>query len=158
MRSVQKVSSHVLWKMETFIEEDTRYKKHCAQNNDTSVLFKVGILGPHTVFPIAISCPIIFSWISSMVWNIFPFKRDFSFGKSQKSQGATSGLQGALSHLIDRMFAPKNSARDVIHEQGCCPDETANHQLPIAAAFWIIPIVSIEKYSSLTQHLMQIKY
>ena len=29
MKSVQKVSSHVLWKIETFIEEDTRYKKHC---------------------------------------------------------------------------------------------------------------------------------
>ena len=29
MRSVQKVSSHVLSKIETFIEEDTRYKKHC---------------------------------------------------------------------------------------------------------------------------------
>ena len=28
-RSVQKVSSHVIWKIETFIEEDTRYKKHC---------------------------------------------------------------------------------------------------------------------------------
>ena len=28
-RFVQKVSSHVLWKTETFIEEDTRYKRHC---------------------------------------------------------------------------------------------------------------------------------
>ena len=27
--SVHKVSSHVIWKIETFIEEDTRYKKHC---------------------------------------------------------------------------------------------------------------------------------
>ena len=29
MRSVHNVSSHVIWKIETFIEEDTRYKKHC---------------------------------------------------------------------------------------------------------------------------------
>ena len=29
-----------------------------------------------------------------MVWNIFPFKGDFSFGKSQMSQGAKSGLYG----------------------------------------------------------------
>ena len=29
-----------------------------------------------------------------MVWNLFSFKGDFSFGKSQKLQGATSGLQG----------------------------------------------------------------
>ena len=48
-------------KIETFIEEDTRYKKHCTQDNDTLVLFKVGILGPHTVLPVAISCPIVSS-------------------------------------------------------------------------------------------------
>ena len=35
-------------------------------------------------FGITISCPVLFSWISSMVWNLFPFKGDFSFGKSQK--------------------------------------------------------------------------
>ena len=28
-RSVQKVSSHVIWKIGKFIEEDTKYKKHC---------------------------------------------------------------------------------------------------------------------------------
>ena len=37
-----------------------RYKKHCTQDNDTSVPFKVGTLGPHTVFPITISCPLYF--------------------------------------------------------------------------------------------------
>ena len=37
--------------------------------------------------PIAISCPVVFSWISLMVWNLFPFKGDFSFEKVQKSQG-----------------------------------------------------------------------
>ena len=35
---------------------------------------------------------IAFSWISSMVWNLFYFKGEFSFGESQKSQGAKSGL------------------------------------------------------------------
>ena len=39
MRSVHKVSSHAIWKI--FIEEDTRYKKHCTQDNDTSAPFKV---------------------------------------------------------------------------------------------------------------------
>ena len=38
--SAQKVSRHALWKIETFIEEDTRYKKHCMWNNDTAVPFK----------------------------------------------------------------------------------------------------------------------
>ena len=61
MGSAPKVSSHVIWKIETFIEEDTRYKKHCAQGNDISVPFKVGTMGPHTIFPIAISCLALFS-------------------------------------------------------------------------------------------------
>ena len=43
-----------------------------------------------------------------------------------------------------------------MHEQVCCCDEAANHQLPAAAAFWIIWIVSTEECSSLTQNLMQI--
>ena len=81
-------------KKETFIEEDTRYKKHCTQDNDASVSFKVVTLKPHTVLPIARSRPIVFSWISSTIWNLFLFKGDFSFGKSQKSQGTESGLEG----------------------------------------------------------------
>ena len=52
--------------------------------------------------------------------------------------------------------SPKNSARDVMHEWVCCHDEAASHQLPIAIAFRIIRIVSIEECSSLTQNLMQI--
>ena len=51
---------------------------------------------------------------------------------------------------------PKNSAWDVIHEQAHCYDKAANHQLPIAAAFWIIEIVSAKECSSLMQNLMQI--
>ena len=43
-----------------------------------------------------------------------------------------------------------------MHEQVCCHDEAANHQLPIAAAFWIIWIISVEECSSLTQKLMQV--
>ena len=52
--------------------------------------------------------------------------------------------------------SPKNSAWDVIHEQAHCHDKAANHQLPIAAAFGIIWIVSTEECSSLTQNLVQI--
>ena len=59
--SVQKVSGHVIRKIETFIEKDTRYKKHCTWNNNASVPFKLGTLGPHTVLPVTISCPIVFS-------------------------------------------------------------------------------------------------
>ena len=49
----------------------------------------------------------------------------------------------------------KTSAWGVIHEQAHC-DEAANHQWPIAAAFWIIHIVSMEEFSSLMQNLVQI--
>ena len=90
--SVQKVSSHVIWKIETFIEEHTRYEKYHTRYNDASIPLKVGTLGPHTVHTVAISHPIIFSWISLRIWNLFPFKGDSSFGKSQKSQGTKSGL------------------------------------------------------------------
>ena len=44
----------------------------------------------------------------------------------------------------------------MMHEQAHCRDEAANHQLPIATAFWIIQIVFTEECSSLTQNLMQI--
>ena len=43
-----------------------------------------------------------------------------------------------------------------MHEWAHCRDEAANNQLPTAAAFWIIQIVSTEECSSLTQNLMQI--
>ena len=51
---------------------------------------------------------------------------------------------------------PKSSVGDEMHGQVHCHDEAANHQLPIAAASWIIQIVSMEKCSSLTQNLIQI--
>ena len=69
-----------------------RFKKHCTQDNDASGPFKEGTLGPPTVLLIAISCPIVFSWISLMVWNLFHYKGEFSFGTSQKLQGIESGL------------------------------------------------------------------
>ena len=40
---------------------------------------------------------------------------------------------------------------------GCCHDKAVNHQLPIAAAFCIIWIVSVEECSSLMQNLIQIR-
>ena len=44
----------------------------------------------------------------------------------------------------------------MMHEQARCRDEAANHQLPIAVAFWIIWIVSTGECSRLPQNLMQI--
>ena len=51
---------------------------------------------------------------------------------------------------------PKNSVRGMMHEGAYCHDGAANQQLPIAAAFWIIWIVSMEECSSLMQNLMPI--
>ena len=93
--------------------------------------------------------------MSLMVWNLFPFKGDISFGKSQKWQGAKSGLKGGWVTWVIWCFTKKLCTR---HDAWalCCCDEAANHQLPIAAAFWIILIVSVDECSSLTQNLMQI--
>ena len=44
----------------------------------------------------------------------------------------------------------------MMHEQECGHDEAVNHQLPVAAAFCIIQIVSAEECSNLMQNLMQI--
>ena len=43
-------------KKETFFKEDTKYKKHCTQDNNASVPFKVGTLEPHTVLLTAVRC------------------------------------------------------------------------------------------------------
>ena len=121
---------------------------------DASVPFKIGTLGPHTVLPIALSYPIVFSWISSIVWNPFHFKSDFSFGKAGTHRAPNLGVGRPESPgCLD--VSPKTSAQDVMHEWACC-DEAASHQLPIGVAFWIIWTVSTEGCSTLMQNLMQI--
>ena len=87
-----------------------------------------------------------------MARNLFLFKGDFSFGKSQSHGAANLGWRWA--DLPGRFDVRQKTAWDVIHEQVCC-DEAANHQLLIAVAFWIIQIVSMEECSSLMQNLMQ---
>ena len=75
-------------------------------------------------------------------------------GKVRISRAPNLGYSGAeLPGCFD--ISPKNCAWDMVHEQACC-DKAANDQLPIAAGFWTIQIVSMEECSSLTQNLMQI--
>ena len=52
-------------------------------------------------------------------------------------------------------FIKNLSAQDGMHKQVCC-QEAANHQLPIAVAFWIIQIVSMDECSSLKKNVMPI--
>ena len=64
MRSVQKIYSHVIWKIETFLKKT---QETLSLDSDSSVPFKVGTSGPHIVLPRATSCSIVFSWISLTV-------------------------------------------------------------------------------------------
>ena len=75
---------------------------------------QLGTLGPHTVLSIAINCPIVFSWISLMVWNLFPFKGDFSFVKKPEVAGHEFWAVWGLSHLGDLMFHQKS-----VHQTWC---------------------------------------
>ena len=76
-------------------------------------------------------------------------------GKARSLWASNLGCRGAESlGWLDVL--PKNSAQDKVHEQVHCYDEAANHQLPIAAAFWMISIVFAEECPNLMQNLMQI--
>ena len=52
---------------------------------------------------------------------------------------------------MGNLMFPKKTAWDIMHEQAHCQNEAASHRLPIAAAFWIIWMDSMEEYSSLMQ-------
>ena len=77
-------------------------------------------------------------------------------GKARSPRMPNLGCRGAESPQWFDVSQKKPSAWDRRHEWAHCRDEAANHQLPIAVAFWIIRIVSTEKCSSLMQNLMQI--
>ena len=97
--------------------------------------------------------PVVFSWILLKVWSLFPFKGDFSFGKSQKLQGTKSGLWWGLSHLGDLMFRKKT-----LHETWCVSGCVVMN-LPVTSCPFLWPsessIQSMEECSSLMQNLMQ---
>ena len=92
-----------------------------------------------------------------MVWNLFPFKSGFCFGKNQKLQVPHLSCRGAESPWWFHI-SPKKSAGDMMFEQVLYHDEATNHQLPIALTCWIIWIVSMEECSSLTQNLTHIHW
>ena len=105
--------------------------------NDTSVPFKVGTLGPHTVLPPPSAATSYFP--ESHQWSEISFfsKMILVLGKARSHMVSNLGCGGAEEPgLFDVL--PKNSAQDMVHEQVHCCVETANHQLPIAAAFRIM--------------------
>ena len=140
----------LIWKIDASIKEDTRNIVHRAP-----VPFKVGTLGPHTVFPVPSAALSYFpeSHQQSEIPSLF--KVILVWGKVTSCRALNLGCRGAKP---PGWFAilPKKSAWDVMHEQAYCDDEAANHQLPAAVAFWIIWIVSAEECSNLMQNLMQV--
>ena len=82
------------------------YKKHCTWDNDASVPFKVGTLGPHTVFPLAISCPSYFPE-SHKPSEISPFSKVILVLEKPRSCMAPNLNSKGLSHLCDLMFHQK---------------------------------------------------
>ena len=157
---------------ETFIEEDARFKKHCAWDNDASVPFKAGTLGPHTVLPVSL---LLFKTLCKILWwnhhqlslRIFlncinglkslPFQRWFQFWEKPEVTGHQIWAVVETESPGRFDVSPKNSAWNMMHERALCRDEAANHQVPTAVAFWISRIVSMEECSSLTQNLRQIR-
>ena len=87
-----------------------------------------------------------------------PFQRWFQLWKKPEGTGcrilAVEGLRIESHGWFDVL--PKHFVRDVMHEWAHCHDKAANEQLPIAVAFWIVPMISMEECSSLMQHLIQI--
>ena len=77
-------------------------------------------------------------------------------GKARSHRVPNLGCRGAESPGWFDVL-PKNSTWDVMREQACCRDKAANHQLSIAAVFWIIQIVSTGECSNLVQNLIQIR-
>ena len=151
-RSVQQVSSHVVWKIEVFIEEDTKYKKCCTSGNVS--VFDSRSIGTshsspnHHQLPCCIFQNLI-TEISSLSKVILVLR------KARSSRASNLGCNWSEpTGWFD--VSQKKPAWDVMWV--CCRDEAANHQLPMAETFWIIWGVSMEGYSSLMQNLMWIHF
>ena len=108
---------------------------------DASVTYTVGTLGPHTVLPITISCPITFSWNSSIVWNLFPFKWFLVLGKARNCRVPNLGYGGGggrpLSPLGNLMFDQK-TLHKTWYMGRCIAEWSCRSPVTIAMAFWII--------------------
>ena len=155
MRSVQKVSSHALWK-----NRDIYWRRYKIQ--ETLYIgqwylspLQCSHLGTLHSSPSLHHLPLVFSWISSTVWNIFLFKVISVLGKARSFRVPNLGCWGVESPGRFDVSQKKNPSPNVRHEWAHYCGEAANHQLPIAMTFWIIRIVSMEECSR-TQNLIQI--
>ena len=154
MRSVQKVSSHVLRKRDIYwrlykIQETLYVGQWCLSPLQSRHLGTSHSSSSCHQLPCHILLNVTDSLKSSLTKVILVF------GKARNCRPPNLGSRVFESPgWFD--ISSKNSAQDVIHEWVRCHDEAANHQLPIAAGFWILQIVSVKECSRLTQNLMQI--
>ena len=81
------------------------------------------------------------------------FQRWFYFWEKPEGTGHQICPVGGAESPGWLDVSSKNSAGGMMHEQACCRDEAANHQLPITAASWIIQIIAVEECSSWMQIL-----
>ena len=120
-----------------------------------------------------LTCPPLGTWPTTQAcaltgnWTSNPLVRSPCLGKRELSSlsKVILVLGKARSHRAPNLgcrWAELPGWFDVSQKNLCMrrdawADETPNHQLPIAVAFWIIPIVSVEESSSLMQNMMQIR-
>ena len=159
MRYAQKVSSHVLWKIERFWRrreiQETLYigQWHLSR-------FQSGHLGTSHSSPSVSSTvqnplqnPLLESPLAALSYfsESYQWSEISSFltlilvlGKPRSHRAPNLGFRGAESPGWFNVL-PKNSAWNMIHEQAHCHDEAANHQLPIAVAIFIVLHLSTNK-------------
>ena len=152
MRSVQKVSSRVMWKIETFTEEDTRQEtlymgQWCLSPLQIRHLGSSHISPNHHQLPCDIFLNLI-NGLKSLPFQSLPFS---VLGKARSHRAPNLGCRETESPEWFNV-SPKNSAQGAMHEWVHCCDEAANHQLVTAVDFWIIQIVSGEECSCLMQN------
>ena len=137
--------------MGTLTEEDTRYKKHCTQDNDASIPFQV----PWDLTQFSQS-PSVAPWHfpeSHWWFEISPLSKVILVLVPARSRRVPNlGCRGDKSPGWFDVLT--KTVSDVTHEGAHCRDES-NHRLPITAAFWIIRTVPTDECSSLMQNLMQ---
>ena len=130
MRSVQKLSSHMLRKRHLLKKiHDARnivHKTMTSQSPSKQIYWDLTQFYCHQL-----PCCSFLNFIVGL--KSLHFQRWFQFWEKPEVTGHQIWLLG-LSHLGDLMFC-KNSAREVIPEWAGCCDKAANHQLPIAVAF-----------------------
>ena len=171
-QSVQKVSSHVICKIQTFIEEDDLQSRHLGTSHSSpNVSSTVQNTLQNPLLELPSAAPSYFPE-SHQLSEISSLSKMISvLGKARSCRAPNLGYRGPESPgWFD--VSPKISAQDVMHEPEHCCDEAANHQLPKAVAvfvvlylcilkaslkaFWIIWIVPAEHCSNLMQNLTQI--